>query len=142
MTFAKKNWVGKYKIQIQIHIQNTNTNTNTNTGPNTNFCWPFLAKNIFKIHQEKIAGWPNTNTNTYTNTNIRVFPNPDLKGSIKSGPKKKNPKQVAHKKKTSEKNLRKSAKRIEDKLNEHYAKYILPKFGDIANLKTRRKEIK
>ncbi len=46
------------------------------------------------------------------------------------------------KKELREKNLRKSAKRIEDKLNEHYAKYILPKFGDIANLKTRRKEIK
>ena len=46
------------------------------------------------------------------------------------------------KKELREKNLRKSAKRIEDKLNEHYAKYILPKFGDIANLKNRRKEIK
>ena len=46
------------------------------------------------------------------------------------------------KKELRDKNLRKSAKRIEDKLNEHYAKYILPKFGDIANLKTRRKETK
>ena len=41
------------------------------------------------------------------------------------------------KKELRDKNLRKSAKRIEDKLNEHYAKYIIPKFGDIA----KRKEI-
>ena len=39
------------------------------------------------------------------------------------------------KKELRDKNLRKSAKRIEDKLNEHYAKYILPKFGDIAKRK-------
>ena len=42
------------------------------------------------------------------------------------------------KKELRDKNLRKSAKRIEDKLNEHYAKYIIPKFGDIA----KRKETK
>ena len=41
------------------------------------------------------------------------------------------------KKELREEALKNVAKRIEDKLNKHYAKYIIPKFGDIAQ----RKEI-